>query len=373
MENEMADEFTPFRENAGLAHGLPASAYTHDQFWRLECDTVLARNWVCVGFAHELSEVGDTVPVHVAGRPVLLVKNRKGDIGAFHNVCRHRCLTLIDEAKNVGKLIRCPYHAWAYDLEGRLQASPYFGGKTEHQPEGFKAEENSLVPIRIAVWHDWIFVNLDGDAEPFEIYAASLIERLAGIDFDLVEPVATLDFGEIATNWKFIMENFIEPYHVQFVHRSTTDQPLTDHYTIVDDLCLGSAVDLEEEDTGTKGGLAVSSRYLTLFPNFVVGRYFPDQLGVYLNIPLGPNRTAQKRVIYTTEGQVLTDEQIEDLKRLWWDVHKEDHEMCERLQHGRSSPVSTEGGVLSPHWEDSVRAFQELIVRCAFGDGEELR
>ena len=168
------------------------------------------------------------------------------------------------------------------------------------------------------------------------------------------------------------MENFIEPYHVQFVHASTTDQPLSDHYTIVDGRCLGSAVDLDEE-TGTSGSLAVSSRYLTLFPNFIVGRYFPDQLGVYLNIPLGPDRMAQKRALYTTEGQVLSDEEVEALKSLWWDVHKEDHEMVERMQLGRASPVAATGGLLSPHWEDSVRAFQELIAESITNKSESMK
>jgi len=352
-----------FWDDSRPAHGLPAGTYTDEGFWELECETVLAEGWVCVGFAHELTEPGDATPVTVAGKPVLLLKNRKSEITAFHNVCRHRCLTLVDQPKNVGKLIRCPYHAWAYDLDGALRASPHFGGPDQHQPEGFDPAENGLKPVRVHVWHDWIFVNLDGNASPFDEYAAPLINRLDGIDFDKVQLIGMLDFGEIATNWKFIMENFIEPYHVQFVHSTTTSQPLSDHYTIVDGICLGSAVDLGEE-VGTSGSLAVSSRYLTLFPNFILGRYFPDQIGVYLNVPLGPGRTAQKRALYTTEGQELTEAEIDGLKALWWDVHKEDHAICERLQLGRASPVAESGGVLSPHWEDSVRAFQELVVEA---------
>ena len=346
----------------GPATGLPAGAYTDEQFWKTECETVLSQNWVCVGFAHELTKAGDCTPVTVADKPLLLVRNNKDEIAAFHNVCRHRCLKLVEEPKNVGKLLKCPYHAWAYDLDGALRASPHFGGTDKHQPEGFDPKESGLVPVRVTVWHDWIFVNLDGNAPPFEEYAAPLINRLDGIDFGKVNPIGILDFGEIATNWKFIMENFIEPYHVQFVHSSTTDQPLSDHYTIMDGPCLGSAVDLDE-DTGGTNSLAVSSRYLTLFPNFVVGRYFPDQLGVYLNIPVSPGAMKQKRALYTTEGQHLTDDEIEGLKKLWWDVHKEDHEMVERLQLGRASPVSESGGFLSPHWEDSVHAFQQLIAR----------
>jgi len=343
-------------------HGLPAKAYTDDDFWTAERQTVFAKNWVCIGFAHDLKEIGDTVPVTIAGHPLLMVRNARNEIGVFHNICRHRCLTLVDAPGNVGKLIRCPYHAWAYDLDGQLRAAPHFGGVDQHETEGFDRKANGLVSVRSHVWHDWIFVNIDGNGEPFQDYAASLIARLEGVDWDQVSCIGQLDFGQIDCNWKFIMENFIEPYHVQFVHSSTTDQPLQDHYTIIEGNCMGSAVDLNEE-IGTSGSLGVSSRYLALYPNFILGRYFPDQIGVYLNLPTGPGTMLQKRALYTTQGQELSLDDVEGLKKLWWDVHKEDHEMTERLQLGRASSVAGDGGVLSPVWEDSVRAFQDLVVR----------
>ena len=198
---------------------------------------------------------------------------------------------------------------------------------------------------------------------PFEKYAAPLIKQLNNINLEKISPVATLDFGEIFTNWKFLIENFIEPYHVQFVHKKTTSQPLKDHYTIVNGLCYGSGVDLKEEDASS-GSLAVSSKYLSLFPNFIIGTYYPGQLGVYLNNPIDPNRTYQKRIIYTTEGHKLTRSEIKNQKDLWWKVHKEDHEICERLQLGRASPISKNGGLLSPHWENSVRSFQKIVIKA---------
>ena len=353
--------FAHFMDGAQPAHGLPPAAYCSKAFWKRECKTVLHNNWVCVGAAHELKAPGDVVPITLAEQPLILLRNRQGEIAAFHNVCRHRCMTLIETPRNVGKLIRCPYHAWSYDLDGNLKASPHFGGTDTHEAKGFDKSRYGLVPVRTHVWRDWVFVNLSGDAPAFTDYAEPLINRLDGIDFSKLNPIATLDFGAIETNWKLIMENFIEPYHVQFVHASTTRQPLGDHYTIKDGNCLGSAVDLSEE-IGTSGSLGVSSRYLTLYPNFILGRYFPDQLGVYLNIPLGPDRMIQKRFLYTTEGQSLSEGEIEGLKKLWWDVHKEDHEMVERMFRGRKSKVADDGGVLSPVWEDSVRAFQEKIV-----------
>ena len=172
-----------------------------------------------------------------------------------------------------------------------------------------------------------------------------------------------IDMGIVNCNWKLLMENFIEPYHVQFVHKTTTSQPLTDHYTIIDKHCLGSACDIEQDhEIDTSTTLAVTSQYLTLFPNFVLGTYAPDQLGVHLNIPVSVDQTRQFRVIYLHRDSNISGQQVENLKKLWYNVHKEDHAMCERLQLGRASTVADSGGWLSPHWENSVHRFQQLVV-----------
>ncbi|MGI9394606.1 MAG: aromatic ring-hydroxylating oxygenase subunit alpha, partial [Boseongicola sp.] len=207
MTGLTSTSFVGFQSGATPAHGLPPEAYRSPDVWEAECRTVLAKNWVCAGFAHELADAGDAVPVTVAGQPLLLVRNQVGTIAAFHNVCRHRCLVLVDAPKNVGKLIRCPYHAWAYDLDGNLRASPHFGGTDKHGSDGFDPSSNGLVPVRTHVWHDWIFVNLSADAPDFLDYAAPMISHLEGLDFDKVHPIGTLDFGVIETNWKLIMEN----------------------------------------------------------------------------------------------------------------------------------------------------------------------
>jgi len=345
-----------------IANGLPSVAYTDEKFLALESDTVFAKNWAFVGFVHELVKPGDVLPIELAGKPLLLVKNIKGEIVAFHNVCRHRCLKLVDQPKNTGKLIRCPYHSWTYDLDGNLIASPHFGGTGKHKPNGFEPRKHGLESVRTKVWHDWIFVNLNKKAPPFEKYVKKFSRQLNDIDLEKIKPVATLDFGEISTNWKFLVENYIEPYHVQFVHPKTTSQPLKDHYTIVDGNCFGSGVDLNEENTSS-GNLSVSSRYLSLFPNFIIGTYYPNQIGVYLNLPVDCGRTIQKRIIYAANGYKITTKEANSLKKLWWDVHKEDHDICERLQLGRASPVSAKGGILSPHWEKSVRAFHKHVIK----------
>ena len=350
-------------KNKNTIFGLPAKSYTDSDFWKKECDTVLSNGWLFVGFVHEYNKVGDVQPIFIAGKPILLIKNENNEIKAFHNVCSHRCLKLVSEKKNIGKLIRCPYHSWSYDLQGNLKAAPHIGGTNNHKPKGFNFKEHGLKKIRIHIWNDWIFINLNGKAKKFQEYAKPLFSKFKDLDFNKLKYTATLDFGKINTNWKFLIENFIEPYHVQFVHKTTTNQPLKDHYTIVDGICYGSGVDVKEEDSKNNKALSVSSKYLSLFPNFIIGTYYPNQVGVYLNIPINPNTTIQKRIIYTVDGIKMSKEEIDITKKIWWSVHKEDHEMCERLQEGRSSPASNEGGLLSPHWEDGVKAFQKLIIQ----------
>jgi choline monooxygenase len=360
-------------KNLNTIFGLPAKSYTDEDFWKKECNTVMSDGWLFVGFVHELKKPGDVNPLFIADKPILLVKDNNNKITAFHNVCSHRCLKLVDEKKNVGKIIRCPYHSWSYDLEGRLKAAPHIGGTNEHQPKGFNFSDHGLKKIKIHIWHDWIFINFNGKAKKFAKYAKPLINKFNDIDLSKLKYAATLDFGKINTNWKFLIENFIEPYHVQFVHKSTTNQPLKDHYTIVDGICYGSGVDVKEEDTKNSKALSVTSRYLSLFPNFIIGTYFPNQVGVYLNVPISSGITSQKRIIYTTDGKNMGKEEVDMIKNIWWSVHKEDHEMCERLQEGRSSPASDEGGLLSPVWEKGVKAFQKLIIDSTMKSGKKMK
>ena len=356
--------FSAFDENENVKHGLPSAAYTSNNFFELESKLIFAKSWTFVGFAHDLAQVGDIIPLEMAGQPLILVRSSKNKIRAFHNVCRHRNLKLVDEPRNYKSLITCPYHNWCYNLDGQLRAAPFFGGQKTELPKDFKLKEHGLLEVPCELFHDWIFVNLNCDTVSFESHLAPLRKQLAGIDLDDFVVVVNIEFGEIKTNWKLLMENFIEPYHVQFVHKNTTNQPLVDHYVVSDGHCLGSAVDLtsEQQEQAQKGTLSVSSRYLTLFPNFVLGVYYPDQIGVHLNQPVSAGITCQRRVIYQHKDSDQSTEAVEKISRLWESVHKEDHAMCERLQEGRHSDAAQQGGFLSSYWESSVRSFQELVA-----------
>ena len=90
-------------KNPNTIFGLPAKSYTDENFWKKECKTVLSDGWLFVGFLHELKKPGDVIPLFIADKPILLVKNNNNEVAAFHNVCSHRCLKLVDEKKKCGK------------------------------------------------------------------------------------------------------------------------------------------------------------------------------------------------------------------------------------------------------------------------------
>ena len=224
-----------FEKRGTTLHGLPGAAYTDEQFFRLEHTRIFAQEWVFVGYLHQMNKVGDVRPIEVAGLPLFLLCGEDGNISAYHNACRHRNTKLVDSDCNTGRQIRCPYHHWSYDLYGTLKNAPFFGGPTRALPDDFRYEENSLLPVHCEVWHDWIFVCLASTPPPFDGFLAPIKRQLGATDVTEFEPVTTIDFGVVDCNWKALMENFIEPYHVQFVHRDTTDQPLTSHYTLIDE------------------------------------------------------------------------------------------------------------------------------------------
>ena len=140
-----------FDAEGSVRHGLPGAVYTSDDFLQLENQHLFANNWVFVGFAHELAKTGDVRPIETAGLPLFLLRDQQQKIVAFHNICRHRNLKLIDKSGNCGRLIRCPYHCWGYDLRGQLKNTPYFGGNTQQLPADFRHQDHGLIPIHCEV------------------------------------------------------------------------------------------------------------------------------------------------------------------------------------------------------------------------------
>jgi Rieske 2Fe-2S family protein len=203
---------------------LPGSCYLSSDFFALEQEHIFCHEWVCVGREEEIPKAGDYLQLDLLGQSILIIRTREGHINAFYNVCRHRgCqLSILDKVKpdlseclrsgNFPGVIQCKYHAWTYDLEGKLRAAPYLN-------ETIDKNEFSLYKVGVDIWGGFIFVNLEPKRAK-----QSLTEQLGKeIEYSKNYPLKDLKTAKrirynIAANWKVILENYNECYHCAGVH-----------------------------------------------------------------------------------------------------------------------------------------------------------
>lgn len=357
------------------ASGLPNAAYTSEAWQRLENERLFARTWCFAGYAHDLPDPGDAVPVDIGGMPVLLVRDRQGDVRGFHNVCRHRGATLLEEKASGLTVLTCPYHAWAYDLTGALRTRPHFFGGDKHDvcTDG---DGPGLKPVATAVWHHWIFVNIDGQADPFDDFIAPIARRCDGYDVSAARYAGSLDF-DVACNWKLALENYIEPYHVFAAHpRLHSFVPMAEREpSKCDGHVLWNHYQFREPEEGRGVGLpyfpdlspelASRGMWFVAVPNFAFEVY-PDHIATFIVTPETPATSRERIDIYligdAAEGQQYTS-QRQAVFDTWHDLNKEDLDVIARLQRGRLSP-GYDGGRFSPYWDEAPLELSRQIVKA---------
>lgn len=215
----------PLTSIGGLEQTLPSRWYFAEEIYALEKERIFCREWLCVAREEELPSTGDYKVLDIVGESIILVRNRKGVLRAFYNVCRHRgarlCRTddsappglAVQGGVVAGRSILCPYHQWAYDLDGQLVAAPHMGNVT-----GFEKSGVSLYPVGVECWGGFVFLNLTpAQAQPFAKQLGEIPERISRY------PLADLRIGHtirysVAANWKSICENYNECYHCGGVH-----------------------------------------------------------------------------------------------------------------------------------------------------------
>ena len=171
--HKISDTLRPINE----AKGLPSYLYVDDSQTTAERERVFFNNWSAVTNGKNIPEAGSVMPVDFLGMPLLVVRNRQNDIKVFQNVCRHRGMKLIEEPGKLKGPITCPYHAWAYDLDGALKATPHVGGANINHHEAIDPSQMGLLEVRSHVWRDVVFVNVNENCAPFEVANRDLLER----------------------------------------------------------------------------------------------------------------------------------------------------------------------------------------------------
>ena len=190
--------------------------YFSEEIMQREIEEIFMKQWLLVGRAEEVENPGDYFTHRIANEPVVVVKEKDGNIQAFANVCRHRGVQVAWNSGNT-KYFSCPYHGWVYDTSGKLVNAQYL-----EKSKNFNKENCRLPLIRTELWEGFIFINFDPDATP-------LMDDLEKWDFPRIyEPyqmgrlkLANKFHMDITCNWKFLNENLTDIYHIAVLHSDT--------------------------------------------------------------------------------------------------------------------------------------------------------
>ncbi|MDH3688509.1 MAG: aromatic ring-hydroxylating dioxygenase subunit alpha [Gammaproteobacteria bacterium] len=395
MNASFLDQGTIDKINSSIdtATGLPNHAYTSQRFFELERQQIFSRTWACIGHACALPQANDVKPIRFMGMPLIMVRNESGDVNVFHNVCSHRGNELVWEPCSGRKVITCPYHAWSYDLNGNLKATPHIGGHGVHQVDGFEKEKKGLKQVRSAHWMDLVFINISENQIDFDDYIKPLDERIFKLTspkgFTALKPAATHGAVELMlnANWKLLVENNLESYHLPWVHPDLNAiSKLEDHYHFYGgDLYAGQGSKTYSADRYDDIELVrfpkwanQVAEYPTLFPNVLLG-FQIDHFWSMVIQPIAPDKTRENLHVYYL-GESASGDGYEKTRKsrldAWTKVFTEDIGVVEGMQRGRRSPAFT-GGTFSPVMDNPTHHFNKWITRmlsdatkdtCSTGD-----
>jgi phenylpropionate dioxygenase-like ring-hydroxylating dioxygenase large terminal subunit len=382
------ETYAATRRPVELAETLTPEAYTSEEFFAIERERVFGSSWVAVGCVDQLREVGDVLVADVSGSSIFVVRSGEGALRAFFNVCRHRGTRLLrPDDRRVKRFIRCPYHSWAYDLNGRCVGTPLFTGSDIPADQAavfdmapvkcFDRGDYGLIHVAVDTWGPLVFVNLDGAAGPLSEHLGDLPERTAGYRLSEWE-IARVTRYEIAANYKLVAENFMEYYHLPWVHPGLVKvSPVDAHYRwqgpgMYSGFCT-SPIAADTSDAGWQKGVppisrldpsdAISARFVWLFPNVAVN-VLPNHLFVMITDAVSPRLTVETTYLLTHPESTSAGEceqGIDELARFWDEVNREDIGIVERVQEGlESTPFP--GGRLCYRFEEPLHRFQNMVI-----------
>ena len=343
------------RRPALEAETLPPWCYTSEEFYARELERIFRKRWNFLCRLDEVPATGDYMSFELCGEPIAVVRGRDGEVRAFANSCRHRGTRLLDGSGSC-RIITCPYHGWAYGLDGTLIAAP--GMEETHN---FARRDYGLIGLRLESWEGFLFVNLDPAARPLAEQLGDLPALLASYRMAEMVCVRRREYA-LACNWKIYLENAMEDYHTPMVHKGSIGKQLTERLEARGDwrgtyLPSAATIALLPEDGGsafppipTLDERAASGTYfLALYPSsfFATAQ---DCMWWLQEFPLGPGRT---RVVVgscfpkATVARGDFAEKVEKYYRRWDTSLPEDNAISERQQAGLASSLSRPGRLSS--------------------------
>ena len=365
------------------AHGLPNECYLNNDYLEFEKEKIFKNNWTMIGVASSVPNPGDAKPFNLLGIPILIVRNKENEVKVFHNVCSHRGFKLVDQECKLKNVIRCPYHSWSYDFNGKLTVTPHIGGLGKHEVEGFDKNKSNLKEIKSNIWMDLIFININSNAKPFEDFIKPLEDRWSKFitkkDQKLIRHSTDNGYFNMTvnSNWKFAIENYCESYHLPWIHPELNKvSNISDHYHIEDENLnfsgQGSNKYSQQFDGNIKfkcfpnwpTELSEKSEYVSLYPNVMLGIHIDHFYAFWLE-PISNNQTKEHFELYYVGDESASSDEFKDIREknfaFWQEVMNEDVTAIEGMQNGRNSPAYN-GGNFSPVMDTPTLMFHKWVA-----------
>jgi Rieske 2Fe-2S family protein len=360
---------------------LSGSYYTDPGIFAQEQERIFETMWFCVARASELDKPGAFRTVEVGRESILVTRSRDNAIRAFFNVCRHRGAKLCtEETGEVKRAFQCPYHAWTYDLTGKLIAAPNLTkmpdvGRTEY----------GLAPVHVREWLGYVWVCLAEEPPSFEEeVVGAVVTRLGDVESIERYDIDSLAVGkrivyDVKANWKLIIENFMECYHCATIHPELTEvlpefaDGYAAQYYVGHGAEFGSDVQGFTVD-GSEGldripGVSEDQdrRYyaITVQPQVFIN-LVPDHVIFHRMYPVAADRTIVECDWLYLKGVVDSGKDVSRSVELFDRVNRQDFDACERCQPAMSSRLYAKGGVLVPS-EHHIGAFHDWIKQMLGG------
>jgi len=373
-----AEDVADVRRPTLQANVLPPRVFHDQSVFDYEQDAWFAGGWVSVGREEDTLVPGQYFLRLVAGENIIIVRGHDGELRGFYNVCRHRGSTVVEDESGIVPRFQCPYHAWIYDLEGRLKQPRH----TELL-EDFDPAEWGLVPVRVESWQGIVYVDLSGTAEPLADFLGSITTEFERFDLAALRRARRIDY-DVKANWKAIIENYQECYHCPGVHPQLNriTPYTTGSYLPSSGAGMNSFMEvLPQFETLSMTGDADGREpmpgmteedhkriyYSAVWPNLLFSLH-PDYLMLHWVTPLEPGRTLVRCEWYFEPAEMAKPDFNPDDAIEFWDLtNRQDWHVCELQQQGTKSRAYSAGRYAG--MESSVHGFDVMVADRYANDG----
>ena len=345
---------------------LSADAYTEAGWYKADQAFIIARTWQWACHVEKVRDPGAYLSLTIAGHPLAIVRDREGKLRAFYNVCKHRAHALLSGSGTTTR-ITCPYHAWTYALNGQLVRAP----NTENL-SGFDERNICLDAVQVEEFCGFVYVNLDPKADSLAVQSGDLADEIN----QWAPDIEKLTFGhrlsyDIKSNWKNVVDNFLECYHCPVAHKDFCELVDMDTYKVSTHGIYSSH--MADAGNGPNAAYDVSNATVKthavwwLWPNTCLMRYPGRSSMIVLNIiPAGVDRTLETYDFYleTPEANDMEKEAIRYLDEV---LQVEDIALVESVQRGMSTPAFEQGRIVhdpagSGKSEHALHHFHGLVL-----------